>query len=217
MILGVDEAGKGPVVGPLVIVGAVFKKSQQKQLQKMGVKDSKLLTPHKREELLPKIEKICQRYKLIEVSPQEIDQRFSIGSNLNKLEAAKFAELINELKPDIAIIDCPSANTKGFAAYLSKFLTHKCELVCENYADLNHLEVGAASIIAKVNRDARIREIEKAVKIPVGIGYPSDPVTLKFVEQILNNKELLSKYVRKTWLTFQNIKNRKAQKKLDEF
>ncbi|MDD5182285.1 MAG: ribonuclease HII [Candidatus Nanoarchaeia archaeon] len=216
-ILGIDEAGKGPVIGPLVIVGAVFRKSQQKQLLKMGVKDSKLLTPHKREELLPKIEKICQRFKLISVSPQEIDQRFSIGSNLNKLEAAKFAELINELKPDIAIIDCPSANTKGFAAYLSKFLTHECELRCENYADRNHLEVGAASIIAKVNRDAAIKEIEKEVGMPVGIGYPSDPVTLKFVEATLNNKEIISRYVRKTWLTFQNIKNSKEQKKLGDF
>jgi ribonuclease HII len=216
-ILGVDEAGRGPIVGPMVIVGALFKKSDEVKLKKIGVKDSKLLTPKKREELFPTIKGIAKDYKVIEVSPAEIDQRFSVNINLNKLEAVKYAELINDLKPDIAIIDCPSPNTKSFAEYLSQFIEHKCELVCENYADKNYLEVGAASIIAKVVRDSRIAEIQKAVGMPIGVGYTHDKVTLGFVEKALKNKEWLNKYVRKSWLTFQNIKDKKEQKKLGDF
>jgi ribonuclease HII len=216
-VLGVDEAGRGPIVGPMVIVGALFKKTDEPKLKKLGVKDSKLLTPKKREELFPKIKEIAKDYKVIEVSPAEIDQRFSVNINLNKLEAVKYAELINELKPDVAIIDCPSPNTKSFAEYLSQFIEHKCELVCENYADKNYLEVGAASIIAKVIRDSRIAEIQEAVGMPIGVGYTHDKVTLGFVEKALKNNEWLNKYIRKSWLTFQNIKNKKEQKRLGDF
>lgn len=217
LILGIDEAGKGPVLGDLVIVGAAFKKSKKSLLKELGVKDSKLLTAKRREELFEKIKELADKYEIITVSPQEIDQRYNIGTNMNKLEAAKFAELINKIKPDIAVIDCPSANTKGFADYMSQFLTHKCRLVCENYADKNHIEVSAASVIAKVTRDAGIKEIEKGIGMPIGAGYPSDPVTIKFIEKILKNKEFVNKYVRKTWFTFQNIKGNKEQKKIGEF
>lgn len=216
-VLGIEEAGRGPIVGPMIIAGAMFKVSDEKRLRELGVKDSKLLSPKKREDLFPKISEITKKQKMIEVSPQEIDQRFAVNINLNELEAIKFVELINELKPDIAIVDCPSPNPSGFLKYMSQFLTHECKIVCENHADTNYPEVAAASILAKVTRDAKIAEIEKIVKVPIGVGYPHDSTTLKFVEQALNKKEWLNKYVRKSWLTFQNIKNGKEQKKLGDF
>jgi ribonuclease HII len=217
LIMGVEEAGRGPIVGPMIITGVVFMKSDLPKLKEIGVKDSKMLSRKQREALFPKIQKIAKDYRIIEVSPQEIDQRYAVGINLNKLEAVKFAELINELKPDVAIIDCPSPNPKGFEQYLSQFISHKCRIVCENYADKNYLEVGASSILAKVTRDWKIDEIAKAVGMPIGVGYPHDEVTLKFVEKALKNKEWLNKYVRKTWLTFERVKNEKEQKKLGEF
>jgi ribonuclease HII len=217
LILGIDEAGKGPVLGDLIIAGAMYKKSRKKDLKILGVKDSKMLTVKKREELFSEVKKLAEKYEVITVSPNEIDQRYNVGTNMNKIEAVKFAELINRLKPDIAVIDCPSANTKGFQDYMSQFLTHKCRVKCENYADKNHIEVGAASIIAKVTRDAGIKEIEKEIGMPVGAGYPSDPVTIKFIEKVFKNKEFINKYIRKTWFTFQNIINKKEQKKLGEY
>lgn len=217
LILGIDEAGRGPVVGPMVIAGAMFKESDEKKLKEWGVKDSKLLTPSQREFLFGKITKIAVKYKVIEISPQEIDMRYAVNTNLNKLEMMKFIEIISELKPDLAITDCPSPNPKNFQKQMEQFMTHKCELKCENYADKNYVIVGAASIIAKVTRDKRIREIEEAVGIPIGVGYPHDPVTLEFVEKALKKKEWLDKYVRKSWLTFQRVKDEKEQKKLGEF
>jgi len=216
-ILGIDEAGKGPVIGDLVIVGALFKETDAKKLEEIGVKDSKKLTPKKREELFEVIKELAIKHKIITVSPREIDQRFSVNTNLNQLEAIKFAELINELKPDVAVIDCPSANTKGFHNYLKQFVEHDCKIKCENYADLNHIEVGAASIIAKVTRDAGIRKIEKDIGAVIGAGYPSDPITIKFLETAIKNKEWMGRYVRNSWFTVQRIKDEKAQLKLSEF
>ncbi|MCD6547190.1 MAG: ribonuclease HII [Nanoarchaeota archaeon] len=211
-ILGIDEAGRGPVIGPLVIAGALIDKDNVKKLKQIGVKDSKLIPKEKREDLFHEIKKLV-KYKVIEISPEEIDQRYNVNTNLNQLEALKFAEIINELKPDIAIIDTPTKNTKAFKNYLKKFLTHNCRLLCENYADLNHVEVGAASIIAKVIRDKRIEEIKKEVGEEIGAGYPSDEITLKFVEKALKDKSL-RKYIRKSWYTYQKIKAEKEQTKL---
>ena len=215
-ILGIDEAGKGPVVGPLVIAGALFEKKDAKSLKKLGVKDSKLLTPQKREELFDKIKEIAVNYKIVKVEPREIDERFSANTNLNQLEAIKFAEIINELKPNVAIIDTPTRNTKSFENYLRRFLNHECELKCENYADLNHIEVGAASILAKVTRDREIKRIEKEIGEKIGAGYPSDPTTIKFVEKAFKTKKWLA-HVRKTWFTFQRIKEEKEQTKLGDW
>ncbi len=216
-ILGEDEAGRGSVVGPLVIAGALFEKKDSEKLKKLGVKDSKLLTKKKREELFEKIKEIAIDYCIIKVKPMEIDQRFSVNTNLNQLEAIKFSEIINKLKPDLAIIDCPTKNTKNFSLYIKKFINCDCKLKCENFADENHLEVGAASILAKVTRDREIEKIEKKLNEVIGAGYPSDPKTLKFVEKSLNNKEWLNKYIRRTWLTFQRIKEENEQKKISEF
>ena len=215
-VLGIDEAGKGPVVGPLVIAGALFESEDTSELSKIGVKDSKLLSPQKREELFKKIKKIAVSYKIIKVEPREIDERFYVNTNLNQLEAIKFAEIINELKPDVAIIDTPTKNTKSFENYLKKFLNHDCVLKCENFADLNHVEVGAASILAKVTRDREIKRIEKEIGEKIGAGYPSDPTTIKFVEKAFKFKKWLN-HVRKTWFTFQRIKEEKEQTKLGDW
>jgi len=216
LILGIDEAGRGPVVGPLVIAGALFEEKNIQKLKDIGVKDSKLLPAKKRESLFGTIKNFSVNYKIIKVSTQEIDQRFSVNTNLNQLEAIKFAEIINELKPDIAIIDTPSRNTAAFKRYLWKFLKHKCELQCENFADLNHVEVGAASILAKVVRDNEIKKIEKEVGEEIGVGYPSDPMTINFVKKALKNKKWLE-HIRKTWFTFQRIKGEKEQKTIMEW
>jgi ribonuclease HII len=217
LVLGIDESGRGPIVGNLVLAGVLIEEGDEKELKDMGVKDSKLLSEKQRNRLFPKIEKLAKKVMVVEVTPAEIDARFAVGMNLNSLEASKMAEIINKLRPDIAIVDCPSPNIRSFKEKtLAKFLEHRCEVIAEHYADKNWPVVSAASIIAKVIRDKRIKEIEREVGYPIGVGYTHDQRTLDFVERALSEKDHLDKYIRKSWLTFKRIKDGKSQKRLSD-
>src|SRR3989344_4793297 len=119
LVCGIEEAGRGPVIGPMVMCGAVIKEEHEGRLKKIGVKDSKLLTPKKREKLFKIIKNLVDRYKIIIIPPAEIDAALkSDHLNLNWLEAQKSAEIITALKPDKVIIDCPSNNIKEYTRYI---------------------------------------------------------------------------------------------------
>lgn len=193
---------------------------EEKDLHKMeaikNVKDSKLLSPKQREELYPKIIKLAKAYKVIIIEPKEIDEAVDGNTelNLNWLEAIKTAEIINELKPDRAFIDCPSNNIKAYHTYLSKLIKNKVELVCDHKAESKYKLVAAASIIAKVTRDKEIAEIQKGIPEDIGSGYPADPRTKKFVKE---NHEAYPDILRKSWATYKQILENKKQKSLKEF
>jgi ribonuclease HII len=215
LICGIDEAGRGPVIGPLVTCGVVIDSADEKKLAALGVKDSKLILPKKREELFDKILKIVKRHEVVVLSPQEIDSALiDPDTNLNWLEADTSAEVINKLTPEKAIVDCPSINIEEYQEYIRKKLNVDCELVVEHKADLNHLVVAAASIIAKVTRDRAIEEIKKKVGQDIGSGYPADPVTQQF---LANNYNKYPDIFRKTWQTYKDTVARKQQTGLDEF
>jgi len=217
LILGADEAGRGPIIGPLVICGLMVKEEDLKELVKLKVKDSKLLTKIKREQLFDKIKDISYKYEIIVIYPDEIDHavRNNDGLNLNKLEARKSAEIINLLKPDKAIIDAPSNNIKSYKEYLRGYIKNKnIELILEHKADINYPIVSGASILAKVTRDAEIEKIKKKIKVDFGSGYMSDPKTVDFLEK---NYEKYPDIFRKSWIPYQKKINSKFQKKLEAF
>jgi ribonuclease HII len=214
LICGIDEAGRGPVIGPMVMAGVLIEKSDIPKLKALGVKDSKLLTKEKREFLFTKIKSTVKSYKIIIISPQEIDKALeSENLNLNWLEAHKSAEIINKLKPDKAILDCPSNNIKAYRDYVKNLLKHKTELVVEHKADVNYLESGAASILAKVTRDKEIEKIQKKYG-NCGPGYPSNEITQKFLKE---NWEKHPEIFRKTWSSYKRHKDAKNQKTLGNF
>ena len=208
-ILGIDEAGRGPVIGPLIIAGVMVEEGDESKFK--GVKDSKLLSHGKRVEL-DKIIKSNSKYKIIEVSPREIDEALlSEHLNLNWLEAQKQAEIINELKPDKAIIDCPSPNCSAYENYLMGLLKSKeVILVVEHKADIKYPTCSAASILAKVRREEEMKKIKEKYG-DTGPGYPANPVTKKFVAE---NFEKYPEIFRKTWSTFKKVVKAKGQKKL---
>ena len=213
--LGIDEAGRGAIVSNLVIAGAVFTEENLEKLKKLGVKDSKLLTPKKRSEFYQQIIDLCEAFEIISVSPQEIDAALdSDSTNLNWLEADKTTDIINKLKPHKAIIDCPSPNISAYRDYLLSRLEQKTELVVEHKADLNHIECSAASILAKVTRDSTILDLQKQLNIDFGSGYPSDPKTKIFVKKYCNKYPDL---FRKTWQPFKDIIKSNSQSKLTKF
>nr|MBA4405098.1 ribonuclease HII [Nanoarchaeum sp.] len=214
-ILGVDEAGRGPVIGPMVMAGVVINEADEKKLKEIGVKDSKLLTPKKREELFEKIKKIAKDYEIIIVSPKEIDEAVeSQESNLNKLEAIKTAMIINKFNPDLSILDCPTVSTHKYEDVIRFYLKNKeLKLKAENKADVNYPVVSAASILAKVTRDREIEKIKEKYG-DIGPGYPSNEITQKFVKENWNKHPEI---FRKSWATFKNIANKKEQKGLSEY
>jgi ribonuclease HII len=218
ILLGADEAGRGPILGPLVLAAVAIEDKDLKKLEKIKiVKDSKLLSPKQREEAYKKIVKVIKEYKIIIVSPQEIDEAVESdkGMNLNWLEAHKTAEMINQLKPDDAFIDCPSNNIQAYTAYLKNIVKNsKTNLICRHKADVLFKVVSAASILAKVTRDAELAKLQKEIPIKLGSGYLTDPITQEFLEKY---HEMYPDIIRKSWITYKRLLEKKNQQQLSEF
>jgi len=208
-ILGIDEAGRGPVIGSLVMCGYLIDEKNLEKLKSLGVRDSKLLTPSQREKLVPELKKLGKSF-LVSVSAKDIDSLRS-SLNLNKIEIDMMNSLIKKAKPDKVIIDAPEKNTMAFAKKLD--IEKSIELVCKNYADKNHVEVAAASVIAKVERDSSIMKLHKKHSY-FGSGYPSDPDTMSFLKNWIKKNKDFPDFVRKTWITASELKRQKEQKSL---
>lgn len=207
-IIGIDDAGRGPVIGPMVLAGIIIKDNEETELKKIGAKDSKLLSPHRIKVIY---ENIINKYKYhIEIiSPKEIDS----SKNLNTLEATISAKIINKLSAGldgdiIVIIDCPSTNIKNWNSLVESFVTNKkIKIKSEHKADANHLIVSSASIIAKENRESEIKKIKDKYKIEFGSGYPADQVTKEFIINNHNN-EKFKDIIRHSWSTVKSISNK---------
>ena len=209
LVCGLDDAGRGPVIGPMVLAGITIEEKDIGKLRVMGIKDSKLIAPKKRELMYKDIIKVVKNYKIVKISPQEIDDALNSSNlNLNWLEAIKFAVIINALKPQRAIVDCPSTNTKAYHNYLKTYLKQKTSLKCEHKADLKYVTVGAASILAKVTRDREIQKIKTKIKMDFGSGYPSDKRTQDFIKE---NWKKYPDIFRKTWSTYTKLADNKQQ------
>ncbi|MBI4170428.1 MAG: ribonuclease HII [Candidatus Aenigmarchaeota archaeon] len=215
LILGIDESGRGPVAGPLVLCGYMIDEKKVGELKKYGVKDSKLLTATKRERLFPKLKRLADNHHAVTVSAAEIDSLRTI-SNLNKIEIEKMQYLINRMKPDKVVIDAPEVKTDNFAKKIRQKLDAECVIVAENFADKKYPEVGAASIIAKVIRDREIIKLHKKYG-NFGSGYSSDPVTIAFLKSWLKKNKEFPDFVRKSWITAQLMIIERQQTKIHKF
>jgi ribonuclease HII len=201
LIAGVDDAGRGCVIGPLTIAGVLMKEEDLPKLKELGVKDSKLLTPKRRETLAVEIKRIAQKYSVIKLSPKEIDTVVETGKKLhklNRLEAQTMAKVIETLKPDKAYVDASDVLEERFKQHILECLSFKVEIISEHKADRTYPVVSAASIIAKVERDKEIAELTKKYG-DLGSGYPSDPKTISFLQQCLEKSGEYPDFVRKSW------------------
>ena len=217
-IVGIDEAGRGPVLGPLVMCGISISESHIRKLVNIGVKDSKLLLPKKREELYAKLQQIVEGVHIVIIEPREIDAAlFRNDFNLNMLEAVKTAEIIQHLRPDRAVVDCPSPNIKSYQQELRSYVGElPVEIIAAHHADVDFPVVSAASIIAKVTRDAIIEDLKKLHAIDFGSGYLTDPKTCIFLEEQWDNPAYASLF-RKSWQPWKRIKYSQGQMNLSGF
>jgi ribonuclease HII len=201
LVAGVDDAGRGSVIGPLVIAGVLMKKEDIQKLVELKVRDSKLLSPQRRETLAVEIKKIAEKYSVIKLSPEEIDKVVLTGKKLhrlNRLEAQTMAKVIETLKPDIAYVDASDVLEERFKQHILECLPFKVEIVSEHKADRKYPIVSAASIIAKVERDKAIMELKNAHG-DFGCGYPTDLKTVAFLKQCIEKSGEYPDFVRKSW------------------
>jgi len=219
--MGIDDAGRGPLIGPMFLAGVLMTKDQEKSLKSAGITDSKLLTHPTRIKLSRVIKEKSISNFVVMSTPQEIDSSIKKGTNLNTLEAQKTAAIINELnikKENIkVIVDCPSVNIKAWTNTLMGYIDYldNLEISCEHKADFNHACAGAASILAKVAREEEVEKLNKKYG-DFGSGYPSDPKTKDFLRkrgQELSNSGIF----RKTWATWKEIYPEKEQMTLKGF
>ena len=199
MICGVDEAGRGSLIGPLVIA---FVFARKPGLLSFIKKDSKKFSKGKREELFKRIVEKADFIFVEKIMPTEIDKR-----NINSIERQLIEKVIKIIKPKKIFIDLFEHSPSKIEEVGKK---HGVDVVAEHKADEKYSIVSAASIVAKVVRDKEIEKISKKVGF-FGSGYPSDQRTVEFVKK---HYEEIKPYLRKKWKTLDRIKN---QKKIFEF
>jgi ribonuclease HII len=205
VICGIDEAGRGPVLGPMVICGVCFFESELKLLVDIGVKDSKKLSPKKRTDLAKIIKNKCKNYKTIVVTAQEIDAREKKRITLNRLEEIKMAEIIEALKPNIIYIDAADVNEARFGKSIQKLLKYSpIKIISKHKADDLFPIVSASSIIAKDMRDSIIEDLKKNYG-DFGSGYPSDMRSIEFLREWIKEKKKAPLIARKSWETTKKI------------
>jgi len=193
-VCGVDEAGRGSMLGPLVVAGITISRSKINLLKKLGVRDSKKLSPVARNRLYKKIIEVVDDYHVIRISPRIIDKSVS-NHSLNHLEAKYMAKIISKLSPSTAFVDSCDVNSKRFGKEISN-LTSNTKIRSYHHADSKFITVSAASILAKVSRDRAITRLSK--KHDIGSGYPSDPKTKVFVKKSIRRNQNLT-FLRKSW------------------
>ncbi len=200
-ICGVDDAGRGSLLGPLVIAGILIEKTKIPKLSALGVKDSKKLTAKTREKLYKKIILIVDSYYVAKISPKSIDNSVK-KHGLNKLEAKYMAKVISKLNPDTSFVDSCDVNPKRFGKEISRLSNNK-KIRSYHHADSRFIVVSAASIIAKVTRDKVITRLRKDHDL--GSGYPSDRKTINFVKKYYKTQKIMPNFVRKSWKPAQKI------------
>jgi ribonuclease HII len=218
LVVGVDEAGRGCVIGPLVVAGVAIKAENLPLLIELGVKDSKLLSAKKREEMYPEIMQITESYNIIKVLPNQIDKAVLSSRTLhklNRLEAQTMAKIIEALKPDEAYVDAADVLEHRFGNHIRECLTIKTKIIAQHKADRTFPVVSAASIIAKVERDKEIANL-KVEYGDFGSGYLTDDKTMVFLKRLLVENGDYPDCVRKSWKPARKAKSEHGtlQKKL---
>lgn len=209
LVAGVDDAGRGAVIGPLVIAGVLIREEDLSKLRELGVRDSKLLSIRRRETLARQIKSTVLKHAVVKVSPGEIDDVVQNGKKLrrlNWLEAQTMAKIIEELVPDKVYVDASDVLEERFKQQIFECISIDVEIVSEHKADSNYPVVSAASIVAKVERDQEIMDLAKSYG-DLGSGYPSDPKTILFLKHCLGEQGDYPSFVRRSWKPAKRILN----------
>ena len=203
MICGVDEAGKGPVMGPMVV--AAVSVENAKLIENLGFKDSKLLSSQRRLELFNLI-KQNYSYEIEIINVEKIDE-YRMKNQLNLLNRKAFEKVISKLNPKVAYVDAADVNEERFGREIKVNLTNPndTDVISMHKADSMIPVVAAASIIAKQTRELEIKKLKKEIG-DFGSGYPSDERTIKFLKSYFHDNSRWPPGTRKSWKTIKRIR-----------
>lgn len=213
-IAGIDEAGKGPVIGPMCVGGVLLDEDKINTLRNLGVADSKKISPKKRPQFAGQIEKYSEKVFVFEIEARQIDELRKLMS-MNDIMVIAFSKVLGQLHPEKAYVDAADINEERFGRRLleeyQKNYPEKAtnlSIISKHRADDRYPVVSAASIVAKVRRDELIEELRKEIGVDFGSGYPSDPKTKKFLADWYKENEELPAFVRHSWKTVENLMNK---------
>lgn len=212
MHCGVDEAGRGSVMGPLV-VGAVWIEDDD-VLSRIGVRDSKKLTPKVRERMYDEIISKADGWNVVIASADDIDARRKEMS-LNDVELNMFAEAVSKHPCTSVFADCPDVNEAKFSSRLDA-LVKGPEIIAKHKADDTYPVVSAASIVAKVTRDRMIDELHRELG-DFGSGYPSDHYTMEFIEAWMKDNGCPPPHTRRSWEPIRQMISARSVRRLDDW
>lgn len=217
LIAGVDEAGRGPAIGPMVLAVAVVSSEKEDVLHELGARDSKLIPEPERERLYPLMKQNLSHFATYHLSAPEMDALMERDS-LNEIEAMKIGSLLNDLptKPELVYVDSPDPLASNFARRIENYLSYKPKIIAEHKADVNYPIVSAASILAKVERDEVIKNLQKQYDSfgDIGSGYSHDERTINFLKKYLNMHQVLPECARQKWGTNVRLMDARYQTKL---
>jgi len=212
-VAGLDDAGRGPIIGPLIIAGVLIDDTRIPELVSLGVRDSKLLSPSARKRFDEKIKQIVKRYEYVELSPDQIDlvvHKAKKLQRLNFLEAKAMAEVISRLEPDIAYVDASDVVCERFAKHILEHLSFQVRIISEHHADSRYPVVSAASILAKVRRDEEVASL-RAKYGDFGSGYVTDSKTITFLQNWIEQHGSPPPIVRRSWKTLERLQSNRRQ------
>lgn len=199
--MGLDEAGRGSVIGPMAVAGVWVRADRVDQLAGLGARDSKQVPRARRGEILARIQAVAVHHRVVLIPPERID-----AASLTLLEMEALAELIGERPADRIFLDVPTP-PRGIAPFLEALqrrVGRPLPLVGENRADETYPIVGAASILAKVTRDRELDAVRE-VYGDVGWGYPGEPQVKRFLESWYRRERSFPPVVRSRWSTAREI------------
>lgn len=216
---GVDEAGRGAVIGPMVVAGVSFREKDMRVLEKIGVRDSKQLSRKERAAKYGRLVELARSICICVVQSAEIDDNVSF-KRLNHLEALSMAQVIDNINADTIFVDCCDVNQEKFRANILshvrrrlRIASGKMEVFSFHHADSLHLAVSAASIVAKIFREEEIGNIRK-IHREIGSGYPSDKQTARFLKSWIDVAGVPPPFARCSWQPVKKLLWERQQRNL---
>jgi len=208
---GVDEAGRGSVLGPLVIAGVSIDRKNLSRLRRAGVRDSKLLSAKARRQLFSQIIDLAEYICIFKSDCNEVDN-YVFSNLLNKLEAKAMAAVIDNIYAMRVYVDACDVNSTRYKECIEYELAvgPKPKIFSFHHCDRTNTVVSAASIIAKVIRDGEIQKIRLQHK-EIGSGYPCDRRTMRFIAEWISNHHSAPPFARKSWKPIRAILEKQRQ------